>query len=109
MARPKKPEGTHSPVVAPTGVRLPPELRAELAREAAIHQRTLSAEIVVRLQRSMRAAPYAGHTSHVADQPRLDYAAQPAMGGAERMLLSRFAQLLPEEQLALLTLLGIKR
>ena len=40
--------------IAPFGLRLPPDLKAELEQSAAKHQRSLNAELVYRLRESIR-------------------------------------------------------
>lgn len=87
--------------LAPTAVRLAPEIRASLMREAAINGRTLHAEIVLRLSRSLQPATPGVH-AHGKPGP-----ADPvtALTDGDRALLTVFRKLSPEKQLALLSLL----
>lgn len=87
--------------VPPTGVRLPPDLRDRLTREAAINGRSLSAEIINRLQASMSGAPTSGRAA----QEAAPTYSQPALDDSQRLLLTLFSAMPPERQLALLTLL----
>jgi hypothetical protein len=84
----------------PTAVRLSPELRHELAREAAINGRTLHGEIVQRLRGSIEKK---GGKAHGVQEHRPDYLAETT--DSERALLTLFRGLSPEKQLALLSLL----
>jgi hypothetical protein len=85
----------------PTAVRLPPEVRHALAREAAINGRTLHGEIVQRLRNSL---PHeaAGNKSHAINEGRPAYV--PEVTDSERALLTIFRKMSPEKQLALLSL-----
>ncbi len=84
----------------PTAVRLPPEVRHALAREAAINGRTLHGEIVQRLRDSL--APHlAGGSGHALQESRPPYL---ELTDSERALLTMFRKLSPEKQLALLSL-----
>jgi hypothetical protein len=86
--------------LSPTAVRLSPDVRHALAREAAINGRSLHGEIVHRLSQSLvteqarqvraHEAP-AGYTPEVQD--------------TERALLTLFRKMSPEKQLSLLSLL----
>jgi len=87
----------------PTAVRLKPELRQRLAREAAINGRSLHGEILFRLTASLE-----GHqgvttrsTFGVSECPP---AWLPQQSDAERAMLTLFRALPPEKQLALLSL-----
>ena len=106
--------------IAPTAVRLKPELRAQLSREAAINARSLHAEILFRLQASLAepsAASAANSSVRAMASPTLSthHAAQhvpvwpavqtTAYTDAERTLVSYYRRLTPEKQLSLLTLL----
>jgi hypothetical protein len=84
----------------PTAVRLPPEVRHALAREAAINGRTLHGEIVQRLRNSV--AHEGGTGKHGAAEGAPAYA-EPLSDG-ERALLAIFRKMSPEKQLALLSL-----
>lgn len=97
--------------VAPTGVRLAPELRDQLVRLAAISGRTLSGEMTWRLRESVErhnreAADGAAHQGalQVAEQPQR-YREAPPLSDAQRMMLAVFDALAPDKQLALITLL----
>jgi hypothetical protein len=119
MGRPPKLEGSRARDITPTVVRLVPEVRAALLRESHISGRSLSAEIALRLARSLEgpqgglageglaahegAAPYAPKTLAVNDP---EAAAQgPELTGEQRLMLRLYSGLSPEKQLALLTLL----
>lgn len=102
-----------------TGLRLQPELRATLQREANINRVSLNAECERRLLESVRRSRADGEASAAGSEgeqrpslialkpPRH----QPAgidgapLTDAERMLLSLFSSLSPDKQLALLTFL----
>jgi len=90
--------------VAPTGVRLPPDLRDRLLKEAATNSRSLSQEITQRLKASF--GPVDGPMLHFTVN---DYNAAtrtlPNFGESHRLLLSLFEAMPPDKQLALLTLL----
>lgn len=99
----------------PFSLRLPPDMRASLQREAEIHGRTLSAEILQRLKLSLTTetpsgsnATGAGDITATATAGRLptraDAHAQ-SVTDTERMLLALFNTLPPDKQLALLTFL----
>lgn len=97
-----------------TTVRLPSDLKHDLARLASVNKRTLSSEIVKRLSDSV-----SGEVSKRATQLRNHVVHHPGAGvddgngnqfggrdnPYEQALLILFAQLSPERQLALLTLL----
>lgn len=106
MGRPRKPDGERVRDIAPTAIRLPPELRDALFREAEINRRTLSGEIVLRLRHTF-AQQEAGHAVTTAE-PKASYAIEPAnqvLTDAERMALTLFRGMSPDKQLALLTVL----
>ncbi len=84
----------------PTAVRLPPEVRHALAREAAINGRTLHGEIVQRLRNSL--AHEGGAGKHGVAEGRPAYGAE--LSDSERALLTVFKKMSPEKQLALLSL-----
>jgi hypothetical protein len=94
----------------PTAVRLRPELRAKLAREAAINGRSMHAEIVIRLTGSLEGqqgmAPAA--ISHTASERLVGFGQEksPAyvLSDIDRAMLSVFRAMPPEKQLALLSL-----
>lgn len=111
VGRDRSPSGA----IAPTTVRIPPDLRDALQREADINRKTLSAEIVERLKASLEAAPLTTtlNTSH-SSVAALNAAEPPPawpqpqarqISDAGRLLLSLFDTLPPEKQLALLTVL----
>jgi hypothetical protein len=104
--------------IPPTGVRLSPELRASLLREATINNRTLHGEIVLRLVNSLAGGPtlpdsYAtratatvlntahgsAHGSNVQEKGPAD-----SLSEIDRAMLGVFRRLPPEKQLALLSL-----
>lgn len=118
MGRPQKPEGQRASDIAPTGVRLPPELRDALLRESTINRRSLSQEITARLKDSFKPAARASAGAPAAASPQSVYDASKGSGSMlmeaqrqmqlsehERLLLSHFKTLSPEKQLALLTVL----
>ena len=116
MARPRKPEGDRASNISPTGVRLPPDLRNMLQREAVINGRSLSHELTVRLRASFEPGEFAARMSHVralevrsahyvGESGPLGTPAAP-LGDSQRLLLSYFNGLTPDKQLALLTLLA---
>lgn len=99
-----------------TTVRLPSDLKDALAKQAAGNQRTLSSEIVKRLTDSLNPADVSKRARELRNKVANDaigLGVQDAngtyIGGRnnphEAMLLMLFAELSPERQLALLTLL----
>lgn len=101
-------ENTKLRDLPPFSIRLQPELRAALEREAGINGRTLSAEITRRLKDSLDVDHVSSvvHTgtgpapAHAAEAPR-----QRPVSDAHRMLLALFDAMGPDKQLALLTVL----
>lgn len=88
--------------IAPTTLRLPPDVRDLLAREATINNRSLSQEITWRLQCSL--APQAVlEAKEAAPQPAA--AGYAALADEQRLLLALYGALAPDKQLALITLL----
>lgn len=88
----------------PTAVRLKPELRQRLAREAAINGRSLHGEILFRLTTSLE-GPQGGvntQAPHRAGEAVAGWLPQQSDG--ERAMLTLFRALPPEKQLALLSL-----
>lgn len=93
----------------PFSLRLHPDMRAALEREAQINRRTLSSEIMARLRASLEEGP--------ARLPNVVRAEEPVPTGFQigartqqlsdhqRMLLAAYEVLPPEKQLALLTFL----
>jgi len=100
-------EGTRARDVAPTGIRIPPDLRQALQREAHIHGRSLSGEILHRLKASLTEEPAANPPR--SGEPVVVYAPDAGSGrmlsDAQRMLLAMFDALPPDQQLAWLTVL----
>jgi hypothetical protein len=90
--------------IAPTTLRLPPEVRDGLMREATISNRSLSAEITWRLQCSLapQVAAQAKGEAREAAAPPVGYQ---ALADEQRLLLSLYGALAPDKQLALITLL----
>ncbi|MCV2349325.1 Arc family DNA-binding protein [Paucibacter sp. Y2R2-4] len=100
--------------IPPTTLRLPPDLRDQLLREATINGRSLNQEIMIRLKLSTDPGP--GDPGALAMQQELRDLRNQVMHGvespatqklsdSERMLLVLFATMPPEKQLSLLTLL----
>lgn len=109
MGRPPKLEGERARDITPTVVRLDPALRAALVRESHINDRSLSGEIAHRLAASLQGPQ---PDAYAAREPAAPFgtapaAAEPAteLATDQRLLLTLFAKLTPEKQLALLTLL----
>lgn len=110
MGRPAKPAGERVRDIAPTGVRLPSELRDVLVRQAFVNGRSLGQEITIRLRASIegpqssqpRREPSAALTT---GEPPAAFQ-QPPPTDSQRMLLALFDALTPDRQLALLTLLA---
>lgn len=100
--------------VQPTVLRLHPDVRAELVRVAFVNGRSLSKEIAVRLEASLKteAAPpaAAGPASYTApNTPTVLHTANDkgpasALSGTDQAMLDVFRALPPEKQLALLSL-----
>lgn len=109
MGRPQKLDGERVRDIAPTGVRLQPELRAALEREATINGRTLSAEIIRRLRASLEVQHVTSVLNTGSGQPAPMGTAEPQrqrpVSDSHRMLLALFDAMGPEKQLALLTVL----
>lgn len=95
--------------VAPTGVRLPPELRDLLLRESVANNRSLSQEITQRLKASFPKAgdkPLRNQVANGIGEPLHHAAYVSALNSEAINEVSRLMrQLSPEKQLALLTLL----
>lgn len=85
----------------PTAIRLNPELRAALLREAAINGRSMHAEIVLRLKNSIEGTRGAQPSAHPAQEERPAYA---DLTDVDRSMLTVFRKLPVEKQLALLSL-----
>lgn len=104
--------------VPPTGVRLAPELKNRLAKEAAINGRTLHAEILIRIQQSLdgvqhlpAAYPPAPaqpqHTTGTGHPPLhavQEKSPADSLTEIDRALLGVFRRMPVEKQLALLSL-----
>lgn len=85
--------------INPFGLRLPPEVKRSLEREAKSNHRSLNAEIVSRLQANLNGtAPPANTAAHNV----AGYGAN--LTELDRAMLGVFKQLSPERQLALLSL-----
>lgn len=83
------------------GLRMPPELKDKINREAKINGRSLNAEIVDRLRKSIE-PPIRLVGDHKIEQANSSYT--PEITDIERKLLTVFRRLPPEKQLALLSL-----
>lgn len=81
---------------------MPVDLREVLEREAAVAGRSLTAEIVERLRRSVPEPGQATVVKTGEGPPTVQFT---ALTGAQRSLLMHFGGMPPEKQLALLTLL----
>lgn len=105
--------------VQPTVLRLHPDVRAELARLAFVNGRSLSKEIAVRLEASLKGSlakpapaaqsaatpssysePHSPTVMHTAN----DHGPSIALTGTDKAMLEVFRALSPEKQLALLSL-----
>jgi hypothetical protein len=90
--------------IAPTTLRLPPDVRDQLMREATISNRSLSQEITYRLQCSL--APQKATQARAEAQESTPLAGSyQALADEQRLLLSLYGALAPDKQLALITLL----
>lgn len=104
MGRPAKADGERVRDIAPTGIRLPPELRDALVREAGINRRTISGEVIHRLRQSFDVRHVT--TTVGTGEAAAGYARQTdPLSDAQRVLLRLFDAMSPEKQLALLTVL----
>lgn len=100
--------------VQPTALRLQPDVRAELVRLAFVNGRSLSKEIAMRLEASLKAegssttssrpstysAPNTPTVLHTAN----DKGPASTLSGTDQAMLDVFRALPPEKQLALLSL-----
>jgi hypothetical protein len=86
------------------GLRMPPELKDRVSREAKINGRSLNAEIVDRLKRSLEQPIREGEAYTARDMPAAGYSNTPDITDIERKLLTVFRRLPVEKQLALLSL-----
>ena len=87
--------------INPFGLRMRPELKEILDREAKINGRSLNAEIVDRLTRSLE-TPTSTQNGYTSQQPVASYT--PEITYIEQRLLDVFRRMPPEKQLALLSL-----
>lgn len=90
--------------INPFGLRMPPELRESLKREARLNGRSLNAEIVARL-RTIAEDPDDRPRRGSGIRATQDSRGSRGLTDAERALLVVFRKLPPPKQLALLTLL----
>lgn len=92
--------------IAPTTLRLPPDVRSTLMREASINGRSLSQEITRRLISSLQDPGRGGDLRVVrtGESPPMG-SPVPPLGDTQRLLLTYFNALPPDKQLALLTVL----
>lgn len=92
--------------IPPTTLRLPPDLKDALLREAEINRRSLSQEAAMRLQASFQPAtapaPVTAYTQARETQAAFS---GPALTDTQRLLLSLFAALSTEKQLSLINLI----
>lgn len=94
--------------ISPTAIRLHPQLREKLAREAAINNRSLHAEMLLALTAWVEPAQQGNagvntQKAHVTGENQPAW--PPQQSDAERALISLFNRMSPEKQLALLSLL----
>lgn len=83
-------------------VRMPDELKQALEKEAKINGRSLNSEVVNRLEKSLdKLALMAGHRIN---EPTGSEYQSPVLTDAERQLLRIFQGMVPEKQLALISL-----
>jgi len=85
--------------IKPFGLRMPPELRELLKQHAELNRRSLNSEIVARLQTTLD--PSERRSQSDATVQTHDVV---VLSDAERALLNVFRSLLPDKQLALLSL-----
>jgi hypothetical protein len=88
--------------INPFGLRMQPELKSTLEREADINGRSLNAEIVNRLQLSIERQRTGVEKSYKSAEPAAP--AYLAKDDHERAMLNVFRRMSPEKQLALLSL-----
>ena len=87
--------------INPFGLRMQEELKDALIREARFNGRSLNAEIVDRLRKSIEPA-IRTESGHKTEQGNIPYT--PDITDIERKLLTVFRRMSPEKQLALLSL-----
>ncbi len=85
-------------------VRMPPDMKEALGREARINGRSLNSEIVERLRLSLAPQPPAVGLRSEDSAARLDAYARSSLTDPERSMLTLFRRFSPEQQLALLSL-----
>ncbi len=85
--------------VAPFGVRFPAEVKKRLQAEADRHGRSLNAEVIARLVRSLDLQDIAKTDTYL-----LRDAATDTLNDIDRAMLAVFRRMNPEKQLALLSL-----
>ncbi len=85
----------------PTAIRLNPELRAALLREAAISGRSMHAEIVWRLKNSIEGPHQQDAGDQGTNEPRPGYV---DLTDVDKTMLTIFRKMTVEKQLALLSL-----
>lgn len=90
--------------VPPTALRLHPDTRAELVRLAFINGRSLSKEIAVRLEASLKECKTGEAPAAYKLPPGNDEGPAGALSGTDQAMLEVFRRLPPEKQLALLSL-----
>ncbi|WP_271008641.1 TraY domain-containing protein [Paucibacter sp. B51] len=101
---------THSKIkvsdIPPTTLRLSPELKDRLTREAMINRRSLSQEAELRLEQSFRPAGELEELPAFQMKEHLPaYSTASTLTDSQRLLISLFAKMPTEKQLALITLL----
>lgn len=85
------------------GVRMPPELKTALERESKINLRSLNAEIVDRLTRSLEKRKASSGAAET--QTDITASQQSDITDLERQLLALFRAQRPDKQLALIAVL----
>lgn len=83
------------------GLRMPPDLKDKISREAKINGRSLNLEIVERLKKSLDPSIRSARQNNVEQSPATY---TPEITDIERQLLTIFRRLPVEKQLALLSL-----
>lgn len=92
--------------IAPFGIRMPADLKAELLHQAQVAGRSLNQELVMRLRASLTAsAQRAAQNGYTVSEPTQAPCYAAATTEAERALLQEFRSLSTQKQLALLALL----
>lgn len=96
------PDKTKMSDINPFGLRMPPDLKNAMEKEAQINGRSMNAEIVNRLRSSLdqtKARP--SNSYQAAEVPPAAYVVN---DDTERAMLAVFRRMSPEKQLALLSL-----